>query len=409
MLKKKNKNKKVDIYTALMLPLMTMFLLNIGLVATTWAWYTASVSSGVNTITAGPKVDIKVTIEGNANTVEPDVNGDYTLSKNQTYNLEITPGNAETGYLVLMDITDLQQTSASLFDLFITNAYAEEIPSKYYVAIPHQPEQCTVEVTLKTPDENKSLKLKKLWLEKTGEAISNPEVNAYIQIIDGMINLIPAKKSYTINLIKEDGTPLKQSEVTNGVSTYSDNTEEDLDAVITVEDTEETEITMPSFDGYELISVNGEDPKESYLLTEGQENEFNAVYKKIETTEREELITGSGQEENAVSDNESLESEIAVVEIPAQTESPVESTTQISGSESTETQVSPESILETPEGQETVNTEPVQPATVPQEQQQNELSEEETAINDVPVAQSEETALEENTEVVDDAQSESGD
>ena len=37
MRRKKNKNKKIDIYTALMLPLMTMFLLNIGLVATTWA------------------------------------------------------------------------------------------------------------------------------------------------------------------------------------------------------------------------------------------------------------------------------------------------------------------------------------------------------------------------------------
>lgn len=52
MRRKKNKNKKIDIYTALMLPLMTMFLLNIGLIATTWAWYTASISTGVNEIRA---------------------------------------------------------------------------------------------------------------------------------------------------------------------------------------------------------------------------------------------------------------------------------------------------------------------------------------------------------------------
>ena len=56
-----------------------------------------------------------------------------------------------------------------------------------------------------------------------------------------------------------------------------------------------------------------------------------------------------------------------------------------------------------------MNTEPEQPATLPQEQQQDESSEEETVINDVPVAQSEETAIEENMEVVDNAQSESGD
>lgn len=409
MRRKKNKNKKIDIYTALMLPLMTMFLLNIGLVATTWAWYTASVSSGGNTITAGPKVDIKVTMEGNDTAEDPDVNGDYTLSKNQIYNLEITPGNAETGYLVLMDITDLQQNSASLFDLFITNAYAEEIPSKYYVAIPHQSEQEPVKVTLKTSDEDKSLKLKKLWIEKTGEDISNPEVNTYIKIIDGTINLIPVKTSYTIKLLKEDGTPIKQSEVMNGISTYSDNTEEDLDAVITVENTDENEVTMPVIDGYELDKVNGDDPKESYLLTEGQKYEFNAVYKKIETTtEKEELITGNGQEENAVIDNESSESESAVIEIPAQTEPSVESTTPISDSGSTETQISSDPILETTDEKEAVNTEPVQPATVSQEQQQNELSEQET-IEDVPVAQSEETAVEENMEVVDNAQSESGD
>lgn len=406
MLKKKNKNKKIDIYTALMLPLMTMFLLNIGLVATTWAWYTASISSGVNTIKAGAQVTVTVK---NGEQDVPETDGKYELLGNTTYMVELNAGNAEIGYVVLMDIED-ERTSASssILDLLFTPAYAETINTKYYVELQ---KDTTKTVTITTPSDSTQkqiLSLKKVWCERDGESISSTLIDGYEPASANIdLNPPPNQRSYTIKLLKEDGTPLKLSEVTNGISTFSGNTEEDLDAVITVEDTEETEITMPSFDGYELISVNGDDPKESYLLIEGKENEFNAVYKKIET--KEESITGSGKEEIIAGNNETGGSESAVVEIPAQTESSIESTTPISGSGSTETQISFDPILETTGEQETVNTEPEQPATLPQEQQQDESSEEETVINDVPVAQSEETAIEENMEVVDNAQSESGD
>lgn len=393
----RRKKKDTDIYRILMLPLMTMFLLNIGLVATTWAWYTASVSSGVNTIKAGAQVT--VTVKDSTGSPISNTDGKYVLEGNEKYTVTCKAGSAETGYVVLMDI-DHENTSASstIFDLFFIPAYAETVNTKYYVELQ---KDTTKTVTITTPSEStrkQILSLKKVWCERDGESISSTLIDGYVPASANIdLNPTPNQRSYTINLLKEDGTHFKQSEVTNGISTFSGNTEENLDAVITVEDTEETEIKMPSFDGYELISVNGEDPKESYLLTEGQENEFNAVYKKLEiSAEKEESITGSGKEENIAGNNEAGESESAVIEIPAQTEPPVESTTQISS----------EPILETTGEQETVNTEPEQPATVPQEKTRAELSEE--SIDDVPVAQSEEIAIDENTEVVDNAQSQTG-
>ena len=393
----RRKKKDTDIYRILMLPLMTMFLLNIGLVATTWAWYTASVSSGVNTIKAGAQVT--VTVKDSTGSPISNTDGKYVLEGNEKYTVTCKAGSAETGYVVLMDI-DHENTSASstIFDLFFIPAYAETVNTKYYVELQ---KDTTKTVTITTPSEStrkQILSLKKVWCERDGESISSTLIDGYVPASANIVlNPTPNQRSYTINLLKEDGTHFKQSEVTNGISTFSGNTEENLDAVITVEDTEETEIKMPSFDGYELISVNGEDPKESYLLTEGQENEFNAVYKKLEiSAEKEESITGSGKEENIAGNNEAGESESAVIEIPAQTEPPVESTTQISS----------EPILETTGEQETVNTEPEQPATVPQEKTRAELSEE--SIDDVPVAQSEEIAIDENTEVVDNAQSQTG-
>ena len=393
----RRKKKDTDIYRILMLPLMTMFLLNIGLVATTWAWYTASVSSGVNTIKAGAQVT--VTVKDSTGSPISNTDGKYVLEGNEKYTVTCKAGSAETGYVVLMDIFH-ENTSASstIFDLFFIPAYAETVNTKYYVELQ---KDTTKTVTITTPSEStrkQILSLKKVWCERDGESISSTLIDGYVPASANIdLNPTPNQRSYTINLLKEDGTHFKQSEVTNGISTFSGNTEENLDAVITVEDTEETEIKMPSFDGYELISVNGEDPKESYLLTEGQENEFNAVYKKLEiSAEKEESITGSGKEENIAGNNEAGESESAVIEIPAQTEPPVESTTQISS----------EPILETTGEQETVNTEPEQPATVPQEKTRAELSEE--SIDDVPVAQSEEIAIDENTEVVDNAQSQTG-
>ena len=351
-MRRKRTDEKLDIYRALMLPLMTMFLLNIGLIATTWAWYTASITSGVSTITAEPKVNIAINKVGSASFETPDANGNYVLYAGSTYNVKMTAGNAQTGYLVLMDITDVEHT-ASLLDVFFTTAYAQEIPLKYYVTIPNESDQQTVSVSITTSDQDKTLKLQKLWIEKTGETISNPEVTTYSKITDGVIDLNPeSPTSYTINLLGENDLPLKQSEVIGGISIYSENPSEDQAAVITEEDTQKTEIFIPAIDGYELISVNGETPEESYPLTKGNSNVFDAVYRKIEdkAIDDTDLNTNANETETKV-DEENME------DTSTQVDTVIESTDIKSDAEldqDTDTAESTESIIV---GQEVIDAE----------------------------------------------------
>ena len=388
---RRKKNKKIDIYTALMLPLMTMFLLNIGLVATTWAWYTASISTGVNSITAG--VGVSVTVKNGSGTEIESTNEKYVLLSGEN-TIELTGGPAATGYVVLMNIEegDTTSTASSIIDLFFTPVYAEESIDKYYAELS---DSNPIFIKITVPSK-KTLSISCLWKENDEGFISDIENKGYQTFSGGTINLMST--SCTINLLNEEGTPLKQSEVMSSSTTYSQNTEEDMDAVITEEDTELKEITMPVIDGYELVSVNGEDPKETYLLVEGQDNVFNAVYKKIE-------VTGDtpAQEDPLIEPTE-------IVSDPSSEEIN-------GGEESTTVEQEP-----TTPGQEQITTpdEPTPPVkeaeqfTAPSETETNltrtngqTVVEEEN--DEVGETGEEETEIEENMEVVVNAQSESGD
>lgn len=384
-MRRKKKNEKIDIYTALMLPLMTLFLLNMGLVATTWAWYTASVSTGVNSITAGPQLTVTVTNASNAN-VEC-INGKYVLQNSSNYKIEMSGGSATTGYVVLMDIEDGDTTNGSatsLLDLLFTPVNAgEETGKKYYVELTDSNVKL-IDISVPS-NKTKTLSISCLW--KENEGFMTDIVSNYQCITEQSINL--CSTSYTINLLDESGNPLKQSEVNAGVSTFSGNVTDDHPAVITEDDTEETQVSMLGIDGYELVSVNGEAPKDSYLLVEGQENVFNAVYKKIDkATEQNGETTTDESVKNTESNNVIAEDDGANVEISEQT-NPVD--------KSTESSEYPELV------QETMNTAPEQPETVPQEQQQNETTE---VVDDVPVSHSESTSEQESTEVVENVQGE---
>lgn len=417
MRRKKNKSQKIDIYRILMLPLMTMFLLNIGLIATTWAWYTASITSGRNTITAGAQV--KVTVKNGDQPVQ-ESNGVYKLEESKEYKVELQGGSAATGYVVLMDLkSTTTNETASILNVLFTPVYAEPVTDKYYVELG---KEATTDLTIKTSSEKKTLTISTVWCEKTGGSISSSLIEGY-SLANREIDLnTSTPTSYTINLLNENDTPLKQSEVMAGISTFSENTGEDQDAIITVEDTEETEITMPVIDGYKLVSVNGEEPKKSYLLVEGQENVFNAKYKKIaESTEQNPKVTSDNNEaeisdnkeltdenlKNQESNNVTVGGESANEEVTEQTDPVVESTEPIVGEQSTETAADPGQIQETPVEQKTANTVQEQPATVPQEQQQDESSESET-VEDTPAAQSEVITTDDSTEVVDDVTDEIG-
>ena len=134
MLKKKNNNKKIVIYKALMLPLMTMFLLNIGLIATTWAWYTASISSGVNSIKAGVDVSVEVSKEGLDDPIAVQ-NNSVSLEANSKYKFTFTHGSAANGYYALITVSNSTVATNPITNLFMTTAYAES-EGLYAVEIP---------------------------------------------------------------------------------------------------------------------------------------------------------------------------------------------------------------------------------------------------------------------------------
>ena len=157
MLKKKNKNKKINIYTALMLPLMSMFLLNIGLVATTWAWYTASISSGVNEIKAG--VDVSVEVYENNKPIEVQNNSCSLKAKNQ-YTFKFTHGSAANGYYALITVSNPSVATNPLTNLFMTTAYADDQELLYAVEIPA--EYPTKEITMQFEKE-KHVAITYIW------------------------------------------------------------------------------------------------------------------------------------------------------------------------------------------------------------------------------------------------------
>ena len=130
----RRKKKDIDIYRILMLPLMTMFLLNIGLVATTWAWYTASVSSGVNSIKAGVDVSVEVFKEDSTEPIEVE-NYSISLEAGKEYTFTFTPGSAANGYYALITVSNPSAATNPLTNLFMTTAYADG-QELYAVEIP---------------------------------------------------------------------------------------------------------------------------------------------------------------------------------------------------------------------------------------------------------------------------------
>lgn len=114
-----------DINIKLMVPLLSILVCTICLCATTWAWYTASVSTGVNSIVAGVNVQVTATIDDTSVSLE---NGTYNLEPYKTLILTFKGNNAANGYYALIDITDPNtlNLSESIINMFFNRVYAEE-------------------------------------------------------------------------------------------------------------------------------------------------------------------------------------------------------------------------------------------------------------------------------------------
>lgn len=194
------KRVKLEIYTALMLSFVIVFLLNIALFTTTWAWFLSSISTGVNTITAG--VDVNIMVK-HGETPIPGQDGKYELKSGQN-TIEIAGGSAKNGYVIFMDIYDENNPANAV---------------KKYVNLGQETKNLTISIETSTP---KTLSICSKWKE-------NGIISGYEEIVNSAIDLSggsnssnsSSKTGYTINLLDENGTPLKQSDINQNISGYS--------------------------------------------------------------------------------------------------------------------------------------------------------------------------------------------
>lgn len=277
-MRRKRTDEKLDIYRALMLPLITMFLLNLGLIATTWAWYTASISTGVNTITAGPQVNVTVTQNG---TSIPQQNGYYSLSENEECKIELSGGVASNGYYALLEISD-STTSNSLINTLITPVYAESSQLNYAVKYPA--ENGDNAITIHSYSSQKQLRISCVWanaIEVSNESFAYDNKSFVIQ--HNEIN-IPDPTA------QEPEETQQNQEQQESVMPISENSSEEDSNVIAE--------TPP------VVSV----PEETGKNTESEiSNEINNTENLEQTKETEEPVDSTPNQEETIEPQESIE------------------------------------------------------------------------------------------------------
>lgn len=383
MLRKKNKNKKIDIYTALMLPLMTMFLLNIGLVATTWAWYTARVSSGVNTIKAGVDVSVQVFEKGTDNPIEVQ-NNSVSLEAGKEYSFTFTSGSAANGYYALITVSNSTVATNPITNLFMTTTYADEPTSSYVVVLSLN--QNDANITMRFL-QNKDVSISYIWKPLD----SDPAENHTITYGDRQYELVEIGQTitnevvYTVHFIGTDNSS--------------------IDKTYTV-DKNDVEIELSAPEGYYLQPEEDETApvtQRSYPVSQFSNNELTVTVVRNEEGTNNNSTADPAEEDTVMVEAapESVTGNVGSQSIPSGTESATEPT--IPGQEQITTPDEPTPPVQEPEQ-----------STAPSETETNlTRTNGQTVVgeknDEVGGTGEEETAIEENMEVVDNAQSESGD
>lgn len=246
-----------DINIKLMVPLLSILVCTICLCATTWAWYTASVSTGVNSIVAGANVSETVSCGESCNVSKTD--GVYILEPGD-YILSFTEiGKAEYGYYALIDLEayNVPSNTASILNLFVNRVYAQgndSFQGNIYIGKEiSQPISIPITVNVK-----KVLKIQYVWGVKdqnTNNVVLEGQYASYNNSIDvsaGICTLADEPATVTFNFINAiTGEALPYSAL--GIETYglSENEELPQNATIVLEaDLEEYQIFAP--DGYLL-------------------------------------------------------------------------------------------------------------------------------------------------------------
>ena len=156
-----------DINIKLMVPLLSILVCTICLCATTWAWYTASVTSGISTISSD--IGASVSLTRITDTVTENGNNSYTASPGAKFTLNFNAGQASNGYYALIDITNENEASSiseTLFGLFINRVYAEEgepIRKAIYFS---KSIQSTLTIINSNPSISKKISVRFVWADQ---------------------------------------------------------------------------------------------------------------------------------------------------------------------------------------------------------------------------------------------------
>lgn len=309
-----------DFSIKLMVPLLSILVCTICLCATTWAWYTASVSTGVNTITSGVNVEVNATINNNPIDIQ---NGAYIVNYGETLKLSFTGKGAENGYYALISIVDAPDTPSgnSLFGLLVNRIYAEGETSSPIKKSVYFEKNSTKDVAITNNYSSpKQVSLIIVWadlvIDENGESTHKLNTDLYSDYSDEFsgetLSLQPSRSLITINYLDIEENPLPASVL--GIETYGlrDNAEEEP-AIISFE-TEETEFTVTAPEGYLLkkdSNFNEEDNVgyRTYQIELSEEIEIDVICVKIE---EEPVVPDISEEENQETDE--------VVEAPKETE-----------------------------------------------------------------------------------------
>lgn len=287
MSKRSNNAHIDDINIRLMVPLITIVLCTACLCATTWAWYTANITSGTSTITAGATPST-ITITPPANTLttdeeagisvladteplSPDGDGYYKLEKGTQYKVEISnDGTSDSGYHCLFTVKDIDD---NLIGIFYTDKFSRDYTYNFMITPGFENEVIKVKVDTMwgaTPDNVKIVS------ENTDVVLSSDSESDNQLIVmsasdyalrQAAIYEDIAEYSYTIKFIDND----TYFEIRDSIS--GETKQEILD------------ITDYLIDGYELVSVtNGEFVDDVLYLeidTEADSTDFVIYYQII--------------------------------------------------------------------------------------------------------------------------------
>lgn len=288
-----------DFSIKLIVPLLSILVCAICLCATTWAWYTASVSTGVNSIKAGVGVQVSATINGQRTTLQ---DGSYTLDSNDVLQLSFSGSGAANGYYALLDINDVTSTGFlpnALIDLFATRIYADNsIKKAVYFS-----DEAHIEIH-NNSSVPKTIEVNIVWAssvkDEEGKNKLDTDMYPYYETITNPEKIINTAQttSITINYLDIEENPLPASVL--GIETYDlrDNLEEEP-AIISLE-TVESEITVTAPEGYLLqkdssFNEDTDVPSRTYQIEPVEEIEIDVICVKIE---EEPPVPDTSEEEN---------------------------------------------------------------------------------------------------------------